>query len=144
VPLRSRAVALVVAAIGVAGCGGDDGGGEPSAPVTAGERDAVAQLKYCFEGAGALTAKPGAEIAELDRAPGAPQADDAKRVLVVYWADTAHAAHLYYSADADAAEQAADQLATDGLEHKGNVIAVPDEEEPPSSDEALLVSDCLP
>ena len=134
----------MVVAFGVAGCGGDDGGSKQSGPVTAGERDAVAQLTYCFEGAGALTAKPGAEIAELDRAPGAPEADDAKRVLVVYWPDTAHAAHLYYSPDAAAAERAAEDLSTDGLEHKGNVIAVPDEEAPPSSDEALLVSDCLP
>jgi hypothetical protein len=134
----------MVAAFGVAGCGGDDGGAKSSGPVTAGERDAAAELEYCFEGAGALTAKPGAQIPELDRAPGAPESDDARRVLVVYWADTAHAAHLYYSPDAAAAEQAAEDLSTDGLEHKGNVIAVPDEEEPPSSDEALLVSDCLP
>jgi hypothetical protein len=99
-------------------------------------------MTYCFEGAGALTAKPGAQIAELDRAPGGPELDDAKRVLVAYWADTGDAAHIYYAPDADAAKKAAEQAGD--ADWSDQVVVVPDEESPPSDDEALLASDCLP
>lgn len=126
-----------------AGCGRDDSGGG-DAPATPAERAAVGQLRYCFEGAGALTARPGEQMPELDRTPSAPEVDGAKRVLVAYWADTGNAAHLYYAADAAAAERAVEDLAAESVEYRGNVIVVPDEDSPPSEDEALLASDCLP
>ena len=138
-----RWITVALLALGfAAGCGGDGSGGG-DAPFTAEERAAVGQLRYCFEGAGALTARPGERIAELDRTPTGPETGDAKRVLVAYWADTGNAAHLYYADDADAAERAADDLSSDGVESRGNLIVVPDEDSPPSSDEALLASDCL-
>jgi hypothetical protein len=133
---------LAALVLGMAGCGG--GGDGDSAPSTAGERNAVRQIKYCFEGAGALTAKPGDEIPELDRAPGGPELDDAKRILVAYWADTGDAAHVYYAPDAESARRAAEDASTDGAEWSGQVIVVPDGESPPSEDEFLLASDCLP
>ena len=136
-------VVAATLAFAASGCG-DEGGSGDEAPATPAERVAVGQLQYCFEGAGALTAKPGARIAELDRTPSAPEAGDAKRVLVAYWANTGNAAHLYYASDAAAAERAAGDLGRDGVESRGNVIVVPDEDSPPSSDEALLASDCLP
>jgi hypothetical protein len=149
---RFRWITVALLALGfAAGCGGGDSGGG-DAPATPAERAAVGQLRYCFEGAGALTARPGEQIPALDRTPSAPEADGAKRVLVAYWADTGDAAHIYYVSDAEAAEQVAgelservaDELAQDGVEWSGGVIVVPDEESPPSEDEALLASDCLP
>lgn len=133
--------ALAALALAWTGCGG--GGDGDSAPSTPGERNAVMQMTYCFEGAGALTAKPGEQIPELDRAPGGPELDDAKLILVAYWADTGHAAHVYYAPDADAARRAAEGAGSDA-EWSGQVIVVPDEKSPPSEDELLLATDCLP
>jgi hypothetical protein len=145
-------VALLVLGIAAGvGCGGGDDNGGDSVPATAAERAAVGQLRYCFEGAGALTARPREQIAELDRTPSGPETGDAERVLVAYWPDTGDVAHIYYARDAEGAQQVAENLSSaladdlsGGVEWKGRLIVVPDEESPPSEDEALLASDCLP
>ena len=58
---------LSIVALVLAGCGGGNGdrATQTQAPATPAERSAVAELKYCFEGAGALTAKPGRPIPEV-------------------------------------------------------------------------------
>jgi hypothetical protein len=138
--LTAAAVVLGIGAGG--GCGGDVG--DSDASPTPAERTAVEQLRYCFEGAGALTAEPGKRIPQLDRTPAAPETGAAKRVLVAYWPDTGDVAHLYFAADAETAARVARDLSIDGVEWNDRLIVVPDEESPPSEDEALLASDCLP
>jgi hypothetical protein len=135
----SRRVVLLAAVIGLAGCGGGGGSQAPSSP---GERAAVAQLKYCLEGAGAITAAPGNSIPELGKAPSGQDADGAKRVLVAAWRDTKHSADVYYADSDAAAAKAAGGLGT-GAESKGRLVVAPGRESPASSDELLLLSDCL-
>ena len=137
----ATATAALVALV-TAGCGGD-GSGSESGPSTAAERDATAQMKYCFEGAGALTARPGEHVEQLDRTPSGPDADGAKRILVAYWADTGHAVHVYHASEAGTTQKIAESLSVDGVEWSDRVLVVPDAEDPPSEDEALLAADCL-
>ena len=86
------ALPLSVVALVLAGCGGGNGdrATQTQAPATPAERSAVAELKYCFEGAGALTAKPGRPIPEVGEVAAAPDVKDAKPVLVIGWPDTKH------------------------------------------------------
>jgi hypothetical protein len=152
---RFRRLSLAALAAGffaATGCGGGDGDGGDITPTTRAEREAVVQVKYCFEGAGALTARPGAQIAQLDRTPSAPDVDGAKHLLVAYWPDTGDVVHIYYVSGANSAAEVgkelsnkvANELSTGGVEWSGRGIVVPDGESPPSEDEALLASDCLP
>ena len=104
----------------------------------------MAELKYCFEGAGALTAKPGRPIPEVGKVAAAQEVKDAKSVLAIGWPDTKHVANAYYAMSDAAAESAAGKLAAKPIGQKGRVLIAPDPEAPPSSDEALLASDCLP
>ena len=145
--MTNRAVLLPAVILGMTGCGGGgdgDGATRTQAPTTPAERAAVAELKYCFEGAGALTAKPGKTIAEVGEIHPAPEVKDAKHVLVIAWADTKHLANAYFAASDAAADSAAGELAAKPIARKGRVLIAPDSDAPPSSDEALLASDCLP
>jgi hypothetical protein len=144
----TRRIALLPAALvlGIAGCGGGGGDGDAQtrAPVTPAERAAVAELEYCFEGAGAFTAKPGKALPEVGDIAAAPDVKHAKHVLVVGWPDTKHVANAYFATSDAAAETAAGELAAKPLARKGRVLIAPDPDAVPSSDEALLASDCLP
>lgn len=142
--MSARAILLAVAVTGLAGCGSSGSGqaGNSQAPVSAAERAAVAELKYCLEGAGALAAAPGKTIPELGNAPGGQDAQGAKRVLVAAWNDTKHSASVYYADTDGAAANAAGGLGK-GVQQKGRLVVAPGET-PLSDDEALLVSDCLP
>jgi hypothetical protein len=139
--LRSSALLLSILAVAVARTACGDSGSEP--PSSAASRDAAAQLKYCIEGAGGLTASPGKRVAELDGVPDAPELKDARHILVLYWADTKDVANAYYARSDEAGAKAAEDLGVDGVEFKNQVVVVPDEDSPPSTDEALLISDCL-
>ena len=137
--LRPSALLVSILAVALAACG--EGGSEP--PSSAASRSAAAQLKYCIEGAGGLTASPGKQVEELDGVRDAPKVNDARHILVLYWADTKDVANAYYARTDEAAAKAEDELGVKGVESKGKVVVVPDEDSPPSSDEALLISDCL-
>jgi hypothetical protein len=133
---------LVLASLNA--CGeGDDSDKSTEAPASAGERAAVAELKYCVEGAGAKTAKPGESIPGLGKAPSGPDVPDATRALVIYWTDTKDLAHVYYAADEKVAKAAASRLGSD-VKQKGSLVVVPDSANPPMpDDEGLLLDDCL-
>jgi hypothetical protein len=124
----------------LAGCGSDD---RSQAPESAAQHTDVGQLKYCLEGAGAVTAVPGKTIPELGKAPSGQDVQGAKRVLVVAWGDTKHSANVYYADTEAVAASAAGSLGK-AVQQKGQVIIAPGEESPMSDDEALLASDCLP
>jgi hypothetical protein len=138
---------LAVAAVAIAGCGGGYGGGgggtKTTATLTPAARAAAADLKYCFEGAAAVTAKPGQAVPQVGKVGDAPELKDATHILVVAWPQTKHVANAYYASTEAAAEKAAAGFAPKAIQ-KGNVIVVPDEDAPPDSDEALLASDCMP
>jgi hypothetical protein len=132
-------IVLLAVASGLAACGGGDdagkGTGSPPA-VSKSARAAVAELKYCVEGAGGYTAKP-------DGAHSAPEVKDAEPALVIFWTETNDSAYVYYMADDAAAEAAQRRLGSD-VRQKGSLIIVPDSDHPPSpDDEGLLLDDCL-
>jgi hypothetical protein len=145
--VTNRIALLPAVVLGMAGCGGGgygDGTTQTQAPTTPAERAAVAELTYCFEGAGALTAKPGKTIPEVGEIRAAPAVKDAKHILVVAWPDTKHVADAYYATSDAAAGTVAGELAAKPIARKGRVLIAPDPDAPPSSDEALLAADCLP
>jgi hypothetical protein len=144
--LIGRAALLSAVVLGMAGCGSGgygDSATQTQAPTTPAERAAVAELKYCFEGAGALTAKPGKTIPDVGEIRAAPSVKDAKHVLVIAWPDAKHVANAYFAASDAAAETAAGELAAKPIAQKGRVLIAADSDARPSSDEALLASDCL-
>jgi hypothetical protein len=142
--VTTRAILLPAAVLlGIAGCGGGDTSQSQASPTPA-ERAAVAELEYCFEGAGAFTAKPGRTIPEVGEVGAAPDVKNAKHMLVIGWPDTKHVANAYYATSDAAAETAAGELPAKPLARKGPILIAPDPDAPPSSDEALLASDCLP
>jgi hypothetical protein len=132
-------ILLLTVASGLTACGGGDdagNGGDSRPAVSKSARAAVADLKYCVEGAGANTAKP-------DEAHPAPEVKDAEPALVIFWVNTKDAADVYYMADDAAAEGAARRLGS-GVRQKGSLIIVPDPDHPPApDDEGLLLDDCL-
>jgi hypothetical protein len=132
-------ILLLAVASGLTACGGGDdaGKGTESRPaVSKSARAAVADLKYCVEGAGAHTAKP-------DEAHSVPEVKDAEPALVIFWTNTKNSADVYFAADDAAAEAAARRLGSD-VRQKGSLIIVPDPDHPPApDDEGLLLDDCL-
>ena len=73
--LRFRAAAAVTLAMALpltlTACGGGgeygSGGGSKTTAETPAVRAAAADLKYCFEGAGAVTAKPGQTVPQVGK-----------------------------------------------------------------------------
>ena len=142
---RLLVILALVAPAGLTACGGggSDSGADTQAPASAGDRAAVAELKYCVEGAGASTAKPGQSIPAIGKAPSGPDVPGAGRALVIYWADTKDSAQVYYAASPTAAEAAARRLGS-AVKQKDNLLIVPDADHPPTpDDEGLLLDDCL-
>lgn len=143
--LRGAFVIMIVAALGLGACGGgaSDKSGSPQGPVSAGERAAVSELRFCVEGAGAKTAKPGVSIPELGEAPAGPDVPGARRALVIYWPATKDSAQAYYADDQAVAEAAARKLGSD-VRRKDRLVVIPDADHPPTpGDEGLLLDDCL-
>jgi hypothetical protein len=143
--VTKAAAAVSIAALALAGCGGGGNGGDTktTGAETPAARAAAADLKYCFEGAGAVTAKPGRPVPQVGKVGDAPSLEDAQHILVVAWPATKHVANAYYAPSEPAAKKAAAGFAPKAIQ-KGNVILVPDKDAEPDSDEALLASDCMP
>jgi hypothetical protein len=137
-----RTILLAVAVMGFAGCGSGDSKQRSHAPTTPAERAAVADLKYCLEGASVLTAAPGKTIPELGKAPAGQDLEGAKWVLAAGWRFTKHSANIYYGDSDGAATKAAGALGK-GAQQKGRLIIAPSEGSSLESDEAQLVTDCL-
>jgi hypothetical protein len=130
-------------ALALSACGGGSDEGAAQAPESRAGRAAIAEYKYCVEGAGAKTAEPGESIPGLGEPDSGPDVSGARRGLVVYWGATGDFAQVYYADDEAAAEAAARKLGSEVLQ-KGHVVVVPDSDHPPTpDDERLLLEDCL-
>jgi hypothetical protein len=144
--VRSRGLGLLtlVALLGLSACGGGGSGtGSAQAPASHAERAAIGEYRYCVEGAGAKTAKPGESIPGLGDTPSGPDVSGARRDLVVYWTASGDLAHVYYAEDDATAQAAAEELGS-GVHQKGRLVVVPDSDHPPTpDDEGLLLEDCL-
>jgi hypothetical protein len=136
-------ILLAVAVMGLAGCGSGDHSEPSQTPATPAERAAVGEFKYCLEGASVLTAAPGKTIPELGKAPAGQDAQGAKWVLSAGWRFTKHSANVYYANSDGAAANAAADLGK-GAQQKGRLVVAPSEGSSLESDEAQLVTDCLP